>query len=169
MSPWRLLPKEFSFHGQLSFLHLEETEPWHNYGCCLFSQLGAGLDLILKHYSFFKAICMAHVSDCMETLLKSAGGEWEERGSSSLLPGGMESIAGLGAAIFIAHRTLGKISHQKALHFFSFFCFFFAGIHSNEKNGIDSLQKPFRRKDNALKSWRFSSLSHSWKEKDLSK
>lgn len=30
-APRRLLPKEFSFHGQLSFLHLEETEPWHNY------------------------------------------------------------------------------------------------------------------------------------------
>lgn len=51
---------------------------------------------------------MAHVSDCMETLLKSAGGEWEAQGSSSLLPGGIESIAGLWAAIFYRPSHIGK-------------------------------------------------------------
>lgn len=68
--PTGLLPKEFSFHGQLSFLHLEETEPWHNYVSWLFSRFAGGLDLILKHYFYLTASAWLTSPDCAEALLK---------------------------------------------------------------------------------------------------
>lgn len=79
--PTGFLLKEFSFHGQLSFLHLEETEPWHNYVSWLFSRFAGGLDLILKHYFYLTLFAWITSSDCVEVLLKKKSWGWGENGA----------------------------------------------------------------------------------------
>lgn len=62
--PTGLLPKEFSFHGQLSFLHLKETEPWHNSQLCILTVLVICWRIKFDSQTLFlfNIICMAHIS-----------------------------------------------------------------------------------------------------------
>lgn len=72
--PEGFLPKEFSFHGQLSsYASGRKTEPWHNYNTACSHCAVKGLDLILQHYSSLAALSVDSGSDCVWTILAGLG------------------------------------------------------------------------------------------------
>lgn len=72
--PEGFLPKEFSFHGQLSsYASGRKTEPWHNYNTACSHCAVKGLDLILQHYSSLAALSVDSGSDCVGTILAGLG------------------------------------------------------------------------------------------------
>lgn len=72
--PEGFLPKEVSFHAQLSsYAAGKKTEPWHNYNVDCSHRTVKGLDLILQHYSSLAAISVDTVVDCVGTILAGLG------------------------------------------------------------------------------------------------
>lgn len=72
--PEGFLPKEFSFHAQLSsYAAGKKTEPWHNYNVDGSHRTVKGLDSIPQHYSSLAAISVDTARDCVGTILVGLG------------------------------------------------------------------------------------------------